>query len=211
MGWRFGKNPSRKIILLNHRRAPRPASPETIFSIDYWSIPCSTKKNWSKNIIPAWRTIHSNAATDHAKWGKFDKKIPKNIFFENSMNISKNQKFWFLRKNISKIENFNFSKFSLNFRRKYFWDFFVEFPPFCMVGRRVWVNCSPSWNDIFAPGFLCYKVWTSTLWKKLSRTTRGSQHACGWASYFFVTDFSESTFHLPGERELRRHITLRES
>ena len=24
---------------------------------------------------------------------------------------------------------------------------------FFMVGRRVWVNCSPSWNDIFAPGF----------------------------------------------------------
>ena len=49
--------------------------------------------------------------------------------------------------------------------------------------------------------FLCYKVWTSSLWKKLSGDHRRDKQFSVWGFYFFVTDFSESTFHLPGERD----------
>ena len=49
--------------------------------------------------------------------------------------------------------------------------------------------------------FLCFEVYTSTLWKKLFGDQCDDKYFCKWIWLFFVTKISEDRFHLPGERE----------
>ena len=89
------KNPSRKIILLNHRRAARPASPETIFSIDYQSIPCSTKKPGAKISFQLGEQF-TQTRRPTMQNGEIRPTISEKYFLEKSMKILKNQSFSFL-------------------------------------------------------------------------------------------------------------------
>ena len=75
------------------------------------------KKNWIKKNIPAWRSIHSKATPMAKNLTKLWRKISEKYFLENSMKISKNQKFWFF--------DF-FSKISSNFRENIFRKFFGQ-------------------------------------------------------------------------------------
>ena len=51
--------------------------------------------------------------------------------------------------------------------------------------------------------FLCFEVYTSTLWKKLFGDQCDDKYFCRWIWFFFVTKISEDRFHLLGERDLR--------
>ena len=57
------------------------------------------------------------------------------------------------RKKSRKIKIYDFSKFSLNFRKNIFRKMFGRICPIFEECHRVWVNCSPRWNDIFDPVF----------------------------------------------------------
>ena len=69
------------------------------------------KKNWSKNILPAWRTIHSNAATDHAKWGKFDQNNPEKYFLRKFNENFEKSKFSIFEKKSKKSKCLIFLNF----------------------------------------------------------------------------------------------------
>ena len=96
----------------------------------------------------------------------------------------------------------------IEFSKKCFSKFVrSNFPPFCK-GVAVFEGIDLQVGMIFLiQVFLCFEIYTSSLRKKLSRATRGAQRGCGWANFFFVTNFPEATFHLPGERELL-HIKI---
>ena len=135
--------------------------------------------------------------------GKFDKKNPENIFFGNSMKISKNQNFWFLRKNVSKIENFHFSKFSLNFRRKYFWDFFGRISPI-LHGR------SPRSSELiselecfFWSRFFCASMSVLVVYEKNCLGITGAINNVLFQNHFISLRFLPwEASHLPGPREV---------
>ena len=80
-------------------------------------------------------------------------KNPAKIFSSKNQRKFRKIKNSIFEKIFSKIKNNDFSKCSLNFRRIFFRGFFGRISLFCVVGRRVWVNCSPNWNEIFAPVF----------------------------------------------------------
>ena len=116
--------------MLNHRRAARPASPETIFSIDYWSIPCSTKKPGAKIPFQLGEQFTQTRRPTMQNGGNSTKQSRK-LFSSKFNEKFEKSKFSIFENFFSKIKKFDFSRFSLNFRRKYFSGFFLSnFPHF---------------------------------------------------------------------------------
>ena len=114
----------------------------------------------------------------------------KKYFLEKSMKILKNQKFWFF-------------EIFIEFSKKVFSKIFrSNFPHFAWsVAVFEWIDLQAGMIFLLQV-FLYFEIYTSSLRKKLSRATRGAQRGCGWAGFFFVRNFPEGTFHLPGERDL---------
>ena len=73
-------------------------------------------------------------------------------------------------------------------------EHFLDFCSFFEQCRLLWVNWSPRWNDFLIQDFLCFKVYTSTLWKKLfGRRCKGLQPRKIFLR-FFVTDISRDFY-----------------
>ena len=123
--------------MLNHRRAARPASPETIFSIDYQSIPCSTKKPGAKISFQLGEQF-TQTRRPTMQNGEIRPKISEKYFLENSMKILKIENFDFSRKRTT----FSIFKFLLIFREKIF-EFFRK-----KVEKKI--SMSPTSKSIFS-------------------------------------------------------------
>ena len=108
---------------------------QTIFSIEYWCRPWSTKKNWIKKIMPPSRSIHPKA-TPMTKNGR---KLFKNSRLTRS--------FHWKSKSLIKYQTFRFSMETPS--KSYIFD---EFSPIFGYRRHRWANWSPRWGDFFDPG-----------------------------------------------------------
>ena len=112
------------------------SGPQTIFSIKYWYKSRNTKNPGPK------RSFHLGEQ-----------------FTQRRRHWSKNeQKSWkpscFLRVSIENPTILDFTRsfrFTMETLRKH--EYFYDFSSLFSQCRRIWVNCSPRWNDIFAPGF----------------------------------------------------------
>ena len=128
------------------------------------------KKNWIKKNIPAWRSIRSKSTPMTKNLTKLDRKMCEIYFLENPMKISENHFFfWFFDVFFSKNQNFWFFEIFIEFSRKYFsQNVRSSFVNFLVIGvdfDRIDLRAGMFFLIQF---FLWYKVYTSTLWKKLS-------------------------------------------
>ena len=94
-----------------------------------------------------------------------------------------------------KIENFEISE---NFR--------LTFPHFLVnVAAFGWIDLQGGMIFLIRD-FLCFEVYTSTLWKKLFGDQCDDKYFCKLIWFFFVSKISEDRFHLPGERDLKASV-----
>ena len=98
---------------------------QTIFSIDYYCIPCSTKKSGSKKTFHLGDQFTQTQRRWQKIWQNLTEKFAKNIFSKiqwkfwkiKILNFSKKHRFF------PKNPKFRFSKFLLNFRKMFVENF----------------------------------------------------------------------------------------